>query len=139
MSIYKYLSKKEMQPQLQLPSPNGVLRGVVPPMAILSMNKEVEKVMSASATEGGVTGKRGPYAKLTASQKALIGKRAMEQVVTSAIHHFKTQNSELDLKKKTVRRFKKEYLAKLKKRKCEEVSEPDVMELPSKKERDLPC
>lgn len=39
---------------------------------------------------------------------------------------------ELDLKKTTVRKFKKEYLAELKKRKCEEVSEP-VMECLQKK------
>lgn len=61
-------------------------------MAILSMNKEVEKVMSASATEGqSVTGKREPYVKLTVSQK--VEKKATEQVVISALHHFKTQNS----------------------------------------------
>ena len=139
MSIYKYLSKKEIQPQLQLPSPNGVLRGVVPPMAILSMNKGVEKVMSASTTEGqSVTGKREPYVKLMASQKALIGKKATEQVVTSALHHFKTQNSWVRFEENNSKKIQERILGWTEEKKmwggfwaCDGV--------PSKKEGDLPC
>ena len=39
-------------------------------------------------SDGQWTWKRGPYVKLTASQKALIGKRAAEHSVTSSLPHF---------------------------------------------------
>ena len=132
MSIYKYFSKKPKATGVALPSPNEVQK--VLPTTVLAINKEVEKVVAGSTSEekSAVTGKRGPYVKLTASQKALVRRRAAEHGVTSALHHFKTRNSEFDLKETTVRRLKKEYLTELKKRKRDEVSEP-VVELPSKK------
>ena len=70
------------------------------------------------------TGKREPYDQLTDSQKALVGKRAAEYGVTSSICHFKKLHPELNLKETTVRRFKKEYLAEIKKRRREETIEP---------------
>ena len=108
----------------------GPLSAVVPPDAIRSMNREVEKVV----TEPNKTQQtRGPYVKFTASQKALIGKRAAEHGVTSSIRHFSKKYPEFNLKETTVRRFKKEYLAELKKRHRDTAGENSVTELPSKK------
>ena len=51
-------------------------------------------------------GKRGPYAKLTPSQKAMIGKRAAENGVTATLSRFSGRYEGCDLKETTVRRFK---------------------------------
>ena len=126
MSILNYFSKKDTP----LPSPNGFLSAVVPSGAIKSMNKEVEKVITESNKEKR---KRGPYAKFTDSQKALIGKRATEHGVTSSIRYFNKKYPEFDLRETTVRRFKNEYLTEMKKRRREETALEAVTELPSKK------
>ena len=80
MSIYKYFKK-----DTAIPSPKGPLSAVVPPDAIRSMNREVEKVIEQSSTEKR---ERGPYVKFMSSQRALIGKRAAEHGVTSSIDLF---------------------------------------------------
>ena len=126
MSIYKYFKK-----DTALPSPKGPLSAVVPPDAIRSMNREVEKVIEQSSTEKR---ERGPYIKFTSSQRALIGKRAAEHGVTSSIRHFCKKYPEFSLKETTVRRLKNEYLAEIRKRRREDATgENAVTELPSKK------
>ena len=70
------------------------------------MNKKTEKLMTDS--DGQWTGKRGPYVKLMASQKALIGKEQQNTVLLLLYAIFKTQNPEIDLKETTVRRTKNE-------------------------------
>ena len=126
MNILNYFSKKDTA----LPSPNGSLSAVVPPDAIKSMNKEVEKVIKEPGTEKQ---KRGPYMKFSSSQRALIAKRASEHGVTSSMRHFSKKYPEFELKETTVRRFKNEYLAEMRKRRHEETPGEAITELPSKK------
>ena len=110
------------------------LSAVVPPAAIKSMNKEVEKVITESNTCNKKR-KRGPYmyVKFTDSQKVLIGKKAAEHGVTSSICYFSKKYPNFDLKETTIRRFKNEYLAEIKRRRCEETACEAVTELPMKK------
>ena len=63
-----------------------------------------------------------PYVELTPSQKAVVGKRAAQHGVTATIRHFSGRYKGCDFKGTTIRRFKKEYLLELrkKKRQCEE-------------------
>ena len=124
--LYKYFKK-----DMALPSPKGPLSAVVPPDAIRSMNREVEKVIEQSSTEKW---ERDPYVKFTSSQRALIGKRAAEHSVTSSIRHFNKKYPEFSLKETTVRRLKNEYLAEIRKRRHEDaIGKNAVTELPSKK------
>ena len=56
---------------------------------------------------------RSPYVKLTPKQKALVGKRAAEHGVTSALRYFARSQPDVDLKESTVRRLKGAYLTAL--------------------------
>ena len=72
-----------MATSVALPSQNEVQK--VLPTTVLAINKKVEKFVPGSTNEEEtITGKRGPYVKLIASQKALVGRRAAEHGVTSA-------------------------------------------------------
>ena len=131
MSLFNYFKVKESDHSTLLPSPNSSLRATMSPTTIIKVNKEVEKVLSADITDIGK--KRQPYAKFSDIQKARIGKRAAEEGVTASIRYFSKKYSEFSLKETTVRRFKNEYTAEVKKRIREDAPDKSVMELPSKK------
>lgn len=120
MSIFKYFTKKDT--------------ALPPPDAVRSMNREVKKIIKQPGTEKQ---ERGPYVKLTSSQRALIRKRAAEHGVTSLIRRFSKKYSKFSLKETTVRHLKNECLAYIRKR-CENTTGVNVMtELPSKKRGQL--
>ena len=103
MSIMKYFKRSS-----DLPDPEGPLSKELDSYTIRLVNEKVKPKIEKSQC-----GERGPYVKLTPSQKALIGKRAAEHGVTDTVHHFSGRYEGCDLKETTVRRFKKEYLIEL--------------------------
>ena len=79
---YAILREKIARKSL-LPHPNGK---VLPP-AIKAANLRVGAIME-KADSSATTRKRGPYAKYTAEQKALIGKRATECGVAATVSFY---------------------------------------------------
>ena len=104
----------------------GPLSVTVPTSSIVAANEEVRKVYEQSAT-----GERGPYVKLTASQRLEIAKKAAEMGTTSAIRYYKRKYPNLKLTEPTVRRLKNSYAFELKKRPLQEKG--SLEELPTKK------
>ena len=94
---------------------------------IKELNKEVESLVNS-----GTMGKRSPYLKVTAEQKAIIGKYAAEHGIVNAIHHFVPNFPEGTLKESMVRGWKKAYLSEiqLRRRAGKELS---ITELPTKR------
>ena len=84
----------------------------------------------------GTSSKRGPYLKLTGTQRFQIGKHAMEHGITASICYFKTKFPSLCLKETSVRRLKDLYCKELLKKLLE--SRDDLVpELPKKRGRPL--
>ena len=69
---------------------------------IKELNKEVESLVNS-----GTMGKRSPYLKVMAEQRATIRKYASEHSIVNAIHHFVPDFREGALKESTVRGWKK--------------------------------
>ena len=116
-----------------LPSPEGPLKEIIPSSIIASINKDVGKELMKEALK-----ERGPYSKLTPSQKALIGKRAPIHGVTASMRYFRAKNPDLDLKETSVRRFKNSYndeMRKQKRRREPETVDIEIEELPAKRGR----
>ena len=124
----KELAKEQVKSDLKeiLPDPTGSLSVTVPTSSIVAANKEVRKVYEQTSTS-----ERGPYVKLTASQRLEIAKRAAEMGTTSTIRYYKCKYPDLKLTEPTVRRLKNSYTFELKKRPLEERS--SLEELPTKK------
>lgn len=130
MSLYKYFKKPPSQTDV-LPSPEGPLKEIIPSSTIASINKDVGKELMKEASK-----ERGPYSKLTPSQKALIGKRAAIYGVTASMRYFRAKYPDLDLKETSVRRFKNSYngeMRKQKRRREPETVDIEIEELPAKR------
>ena len=85
MALYRYLKQQSKD---KLPDPRGPLSRKLPPASIASANKEVRRVILDPEPVKGV---KGLYTKLTAEQKAVIGKRAAEHGVTATIRYCNTR------------------------------------------------
>ena len=107
MSILKYFKRGS-----DLPDPEGPLSKKLDSYTIRLVNEKVKPEIKKSQR-----GERGPYVKLTPSQKALVKKRAAEHGVTATIRHFSGRYKRCDLKETTVHRFKKEYLPESRRKK----------------------
>ena len=94
MSLYKYFKKPPSQTDV-MPSPEGPLKEIIPSSTIASINKDVGKELMKEVSK-----ERGPYSKLTPSQKALIGNRAAIYGVTASMRYFRAKYPDLDLKEK---------------------------------------
>ena len=134
MALLRYFEKKDSKKQILLPHPNGPLAKVLSP-AIKVANLRVGAIME-SAESSATTRKRGPFAKYTAEQKALIGKRATECGVAATVCYFIKQYP--NLKENTVRDWRDLYKSELKKRISEQLNQVEVKsititELPQKK------
>ena len=68
---------------MPLPDPLGPLSKEMDSGTIRELNKEVESLVNS-----GTMGKRSPYLKVMAQQKAIIGKYAAEYGIVNAIRHF---------------------------------------------------
>ena len=124
VGILRYFKKSAAS---DLPDPHGPLSKELQPQTIRAVNEKIKPDLEKTSR-----GERGPYLKLTPSQRALIGKRAAENGVTATIRRFSGKYEGCDLKETTVRRLKNDYLFELsKKRKSE--NDTAVLELPAKK------
>ena len=100
MALLKYFAK---QKETNLPDPSGALSREVPSSAIVSANKEVQKI--ASSSESTQSKKRGPYSKSFSPQvKAEIGRYATENGVASTLRRYMSKHP--DLKESTVRTWR---------------------------------
>ena len=88
MSIRKFF--KPIQKDVILPNLHGPLSSEVPPGAIEAANERVSETIQSSGSGSGSTSNtaRGPYTKLTAAQRLMIGKRASEYGTTAAMKYF---------------------------------------------------
>ena len=68
-------------------------------------------------TAGKLTGKHKPYLKVSPGKKAIIGKYAAENGIVSALVHFAQEFPDNTLKESMVRRWKKDYLLVLARKK----------------------
>ena len=66
MALLRYFEKKD-----NLPNPNGPLAKTMPSTSIAAANSEGRAVLESAPPDNK---KRGPYAKYTPQQKAIIGK-----------------------------------------------------------------
>ena len=107
--ILKYFSIVDKRKRL--PDPAGPLSRTIPSSSIAACNKEVEAVLE----NGCHSGVKGPYCKLTPSQRWEVGKKAAIFGIASAIHDYKDKFPHLHLTEPTVRRNKNAYLEELKK------------------------
>ena len=76
-----------------LPDPEGPLSKHLKSETVRLANHKVKPEIDKSQR-----GKRGPYVKLTPSQKAVTGKRAAQHGVTAIIRHFSGRYERCDLK-----------------------------------------
>ena len=125
--ILKYFSIVDKRKRL--PDPAGPLSRTIPSSSIAACNKEVEAVLE----NGRHSGVKGPYCKLTPSQRWEVGKKAAIFGIASAIHYYKDKFPHLHLTEPTVRRNKNAYLEELKKRPRKDDDDLDGGELPLKK------
>ena len=87
-----------------LPDPQGQLSKEINSATIKELNKEVESVVNS-----GAMCKRSSYLKVTAEQKATLGKYAAEHGIVNAMCHFSPDFPEGALKVSMVRGWKKAY------------------------------
>ena len=129
MSIRKFF--KPVQKDVILPNPHRPLSSEVSPGAIEPANDRVSETTQSSGSGSGSTSNtaRGPYTKLTAAQRLMIGKRASEYGTTAAMKYFaKKYSGEFgSLKETTVRRLKNIYQAELR---VSDSKAEDLTELP---------
>ena len=106
----KYFKLKTSCKQL-LPNPNGELSAKIPSSGISSSNTCVGKLLHGDEPrdEQDSGRLRGPYKILTPAQKFNIGKRAAEIGTTAVMRYYAKNYSHLDLKERSVRRFKDNY------------------------------
>ena len=78
MSILNYIKRSS-----DLPDPEGPLSKDLKSETIRLVNQKVKPEIDKAQR-----GERGPYDKLTSSQKTVIGKRATQHRVTATIRHF---------------------------------------------------
>ena len=85
LSYFKFKDKKarEKVSGMPLPDSQGQLSKEINSATIKELNKEVESLVNSRAM-----GKRLPYLKVTAEQKATLGKYAAEHGIINAIRHF---------------------------------------------------
>ena len=116
-----------------LPKPDGPLSTVVSSSSITTANKQVKRVLDLSDRAGGKdpTPKRGKYKHYTGTEKAQIGKRAVEHGVVATIRYFSKVFPDHLLKESSVRTWKK-YLQEIARRR-REGKNLLVKELPEKK------
>ena len=79
MVLYRYFKRHSDN---KLPDPRGPLSIKIPSTSIASANVEVRDVV------GQESASRGPYVKITAEQRAVIGKRAAEHGIAAAIRFY---------------------------------------------------
>ena len=77
--MYRYF---KLHSSDRLPDPMGPLSLEIPSTSIVSANEEVRRVASAEPSK-----QRGPYAKFTTEQRAVIGKQATEHGITATIRY----------------------------------------------------
>ncbi len=77
MALWRYFGKES-----SLPDPSGLLARSIPKSSILAANSEVRGLLNEPNPP---TSTRGPYAKFSPKQKAMVGKFAAENGVTVAI------------------------------------------------------
>lgn len=100
MSILNYLVRKPNSTG-SLPSSTGILSQRIPPAAIRSANKEVEKVLKQK--------KRRSYRKYTPEERAKIAMYALANGVCAAARKF-SREFDITVNESTVRLFKQAYL-----------------------------
>ena len=87
LSYFKFKDKKARDKVSDMPlsDPQGQLSKEINSATIKELNKEVESLVNSRAM-----GKRSrlPYLKVTAEQKATLGKYAAEHGIINAIRHF---------------------------------------------------
>ena len=111
-TLYKYFKPcRKVTCNMPLPNPEGPLSKEIDTETIKELNKEVEALVNS-----GRMGKRSPYLKVTAEQRATIGKYASEHDIINAIRHFLPDFPEGALKESTVRGWKKAYLSEIQSR-----------------------
>lgn len=108
MALLKYFKKSSL-----LPNPEGPLSDQVPSKAILSANKEVEKLVVSEDSPVLPTGKQGQYLSYTDEEKAKITKRAAEFGVINTLNFFSKEYSDHPLKESTVRTWMMKYKKEL--------------------------
>ena len=112
MALLKYFKRKtESSAGNNFPDENGPLCREVPACSIQEANLEV------LAAGGKHEGKHSMYFKISGEQKALIAKYGAENGIVAALVHFAKDYPDGLLKESTVRRWKKEYLNELAKKK----------------------
>ena len=99
MALLNYFKFKEKKASgMPLPDPQGQLSKEINSATIKELNKEVESVVNF-----GAMCKKSPYLKVTAEQKATLGKYATKHGIVNAIRHFSPDFPEGALKESTVR------------------------------------
>ena len=132
MALYKYfkpISKScKKCDELELPDPKDSFCSEIPSDVVVKINSTAKKYVHAASH---ATPSRGPYLKVSSSEKAVVCRYASEHGVARACRHFKEKN----LKENTVRDwlkiYKQELEAKLKMAK--EGESIIVKEIPTKK------
>ena len=79
MGLLKYF--RPVEPNEDLPNPNGKLSEKIPSSSIAQANSVVRKRLEQQH------GKRGPYVALAPAQRFLIGKRAAENGNTATLRY----------------------------------------------------
>ena len=110
MALLKYLKKGT-----ELPDPDGPLSTEMPSSSIQAANKVVKPVLEEmKAREAAATAKkRGQYKSYTASEKAMIAKRATECGVTNTVRYFSHKFVDRPLCEGTIRTWVKQYKREL--------------------------
>ena len=109
MALYKYFKpRRKATFNMPLPDPEGPLSEEMDTETIKESNKEVVALINS-----GTMGKRSPYLKVTAEQKATIEKYAAEHGIINAIRRFVAEFPKGALKESTVNGWKKANLAEL--------------------------
>ena len=123
-SILQYF-KESSSSDYQLPNPRGRLSCSVPSAAIASANREVQSLLEKGK-------KRGPYQRYTPTERAKIGKFAVQYGVRAAIQRYSKDHPKIN--ESTVRGFQTLYLDELSRKR--RMGEDDaIIELQPKKQK----
>ena len=84
MALWKYFKREVKAP---LPSPLGSLSRTISTGRMVAANKEVQRVMDTSGTDGTVL-KRGPYEHFGDEERAWIGRYTADHGVAATVRHY---------------------------------------------------
>ena len=127
MSVCRFFNIiKRVQFDSNMPNPCGPLSQTMPSSAVAAANKEVRDMLAKKNEKT-----RGSYHKYTPTQRADIGKYALENGVQSARRKF-NRKSKVEINESTVRLFRNQFRKELVKRR-EEDADASISELHLKK------